>query len=55
MDPDAYMFLAQVFLSLNRVLQWYEEYVWNFATSHHMYESHIYSIYKVTVDDGYDH
>lgn len=55
MDANAYMFLAQLCRSLTRVLQWYGEYVLNFATPDPMYESSIYSIYKIIVDDGYDH
>ena len=55
LDEDVYMFLAQLFHSLTRVLQWYGEYVWNFTTSDFMYESAIYFIYKVIVDDNYNH
>lgn len=52
---EEYMFLAQLFRSLTRVLQWHGEYVCNLITFDHMYESVIYYIYKVTVNDGYDH
>lgn len=55
LDTDIYILLVQVFRSLSRVLQWYEKYVWNFTTFDPMYVSSIYSIYKVTIDDGYDH
>lgn len=48
------MFINQLFLYLTRVLQQYGEYAWNFETSDPMYGYAIYSIYKVTVNNGYD-